>query len=245
MQRTHFKQRFPIEATLRHRMYAYEPHAYEQAVQGKQAVRTREIQRTIDRLVAQMPLYTLQSGTVLYRVETNKRVNDNPKFYSYLRTQDPYEKRETMWLSRCKEGCWQDTVQTTRPLRLLRMPYGSITYDDLTSQDYELSRLLQELVEIVYKGDDVYIYCAKRGVRQLLEYEESACAYQTDKTLTPDWYGAYLICAIGLDGWIRVVDQDDVNQADEVVICNPSENVRVVVTYDYDAENGQLIPRTT
>ena len=187
----------------------------------KNIIDKEAISSHIDDLMAKNYFYTIDTGSVIYRVETEERKDDIPKFYSYFR--DPTACSEIPWLKRCRGSeCTKYTLQTVSEMKLLIVPYKSVLYeDDATDRDIYLESVLLSLVNLIYK-DKSYRNCLKRSISHLIDYEGDV---NPCTGLSPDWYLAIFICDLGLNGFIRTVESgtpemSETNCFDEITICD-------------------------
>jgi len=167
-------------------------------------------------------IYELPTGTELERYEKPNQRLTQDKFYSFFRKggiENPWGKK------RCINGCTFKVLKTTRPLRLLAIPYKNVTYEEEeTAQDLRLAKILKEI--------DVDDKCYQDAINHLIELNEVT----RDECRNPDWNLFLPLCKAGIDGWIRVINNtetenivawlkspegiDATDAMDEVAICN-------------------------
>ena len=199
------------------------------------------IQNYVEVLRDRNYFYTLEPGTTIYRVETEKTKDDRPKFYSYFR--DPEACDEVPWLKRCqKTDCTKYTLELVSHLNLLIVPYKMVEWEEeVTTDDLYLETVLLNLANEIY-GENGYKDCVKRAISALIDYEEHS--EEPCSNLSPDWYLAMFICDLGLDGFIRTVKGSPYTSKthcyDEITICNP-EIVEITSGRVWDADEKKYV----
>ena len=173
--------------------------------------------------------FDIPAGTVLERFETQDTRHDKHKFFSYFR-----KTMESPWGSRCNDDdCEFIKVKTTKDLKLIAIPYKTITWDhDVTDEDTELARRLKSLTADA---------CTLEAIDGLIRMESAGCEGSSD------WRLVDLLCDAGYDGFVRVVENtegdnivdhilqsaDDTSAYDEVALCNAGSVTRTVEHFDY------------
>ena len=95
----------------------------------------------------------LEKGQIFYRVENSPRNQfDNPKFYSYWRDQTICDKEET-WGKRCRGNghCKFMELEALEDLRLINIPYKTVSFDDVSTNDIILADIFKKMADIQMK----------------------------------------------------------------------------------------------
>ncbi len=140
----------------------------------------------------------MPTQTPLYRGYNPRQKKDRPEFFAFLRSFAERYGSTRNWM-------------TTRPLRLLETHYVIDLDECCLRNAYILERIAKE------RKDPLVL----RAINQHLLQD-----YPTDSdTISLDSALAQLVCSLGFDGWIRL---SDAGNTDEAMICQPAISVELV-----------------
>ena len=178
--------------------------------------------------------YDIPQGTLLERYETLETKIDEHKFFSYFRKKG----HKSPWGARCQpiNPCEHIKCKTTKPLRLIAMPYKTVNYiNETTKEDKELALILSKLASRILQGEEKN--CTLKSIDILINQgDESSCLGNNDYRLLN------LLCKTKYDGFIRVVNntdeenivehikksKEDTHDYDEIAICKADDAINVI-----------------
>lgn len=186
-------------------------------------------------------VYLLPEGSKLKRYETPGGEKFKDLFFSYFRDGKEHEGFKK---SRCENRtCVDVDYKTTKELRLLAIPYKTVSYQDATQEDEELG----EIMKILSDGNKRVI----AAIDELILQE----TFNNDKE-NPDYILAPFLCTLEFDGWIRVINNtEDENQGivswikktsdkthymDEVMICDALTKNKVAIVKEVILDPFQI-----
>lgn len=164
-------------------------------------------------------VYLLPKDSKLKRYETPEEEKFKDLFFSYFR--DGKEHKGFKDLRCTDRTCIDVDYKTTKELRLLAIPYKTVSYDDATQEDKELGKIMEILSD------------ENKRVIAAIEHLILQKPFNNDKE-NPDYILAPFLCTLGFDGWIRVIynteeegivswiknTSNHTDDMDEVMICD-------------------------
>ncbi|XWV25825.1 putative orfan [Tupanvirus soda lake] len=194
-------------------------------------------------------IVTLPKNSFLYRVGTETKGTERFRWFSYWWTPGTNANLVDMWPKNIlayesklnKPGAGSELFYTTDDINLIKIPYNSSSGNRMSSVEKNLRDSLENnyfplatadyhdcyrhsLYEIFGETDNNYKYDAKKCI------SEGMKEYGKEWLSNPDLHLADLFYKSGLNGWIRLFDNNKNHEMDEILLTNKILNKIKLIT---------------